>query len=225
MNSLPNGLLRQKREQAGLSPEEVVDELEKRGISISVKTLYGYENGVSTPRVNAFIALCDIYKISDIMVEFGYTSSIKLATGGNEWHLDQYNDFFNATLLEKIYILLHDGVPSFAGYEEQLANCLPSNAKAANFDRIYRLFSSLDEPGQGAAFDLIERLVQQRYPKITSSDFSGFLISSSENSPKEALKTIVEILNRLDAKDIEGLVKFAQYLSSDAKYKKNQHLA
>lgn len=225
MNSLPLGLLRQKREQAGLTPEEVVDELGKRGIPINVKTLYGYENGVSTPRVNTFIALCDIYKISDIMGEFGYTSSIKLATGVNEWHLDQYNDFFNATLLGKIFILLHDGVPSFAGYEKQLADCLPSNANAANFDRLYQIFSSLDEPAQGVAFDLMERLARQRYPKISSSDFNGFLISSSENSPKDALKTIANILNRLDANDIENLLKFAEYLSSDDKYKKKQHHA
>ena len=224
MNSLPLGLLRQKREQAGLTPEEVVDELGKRGIPINVKTLYGYGNGVSTPRVNTFIALCDIYKISDIMGEFGYTSSIKLATGVNEWHLVQLNDFFNATLLGKIFILLHDGVPSFAGYEKQLADCLPSNANAANFDRLYQIFSSLDEPAQGVAFDLMERLARQRYPKISSSDFNGFLISSSENSPKDALKTIANILNRLDANDIENLLKFAEYLSSDDKYKKSSTL-
>ena len=225
MNSLPNGLLRQKREQAGLSPEEVVNELEKRGIPINVKTLYGYENGVSTPRVNAFIALCDIYKISDIMGEFGYKSSIKLATGPNEWHLDQYNDFFNASLLEKIFILLHDGVPSFAGYEDKLERCLPSNSAAANFDRLYKLFFSLDEAGQGAAFDLMNRLVQQRYPSISQSDFNGFLISPSENAPKTAFKAIATILNQLDSKDIENLLKFAEYLSSNDKYKKKQDLA
>jgi len=89
-----------------LTPEEVVNKLAERSIPISVKTLYGYENGVSTPRVNTFIALCDIYKVSDIMSEFGYATPIKLASGDNEWHYDEYNDFFNGTLLEKIYLLL-----------------------------------------------------------------------------------------------------------------------
>ena len=151
MNDLPAGILRGLRTRSGLSAEDVVEKLNRRGIEISVKTLYGYESGVSTPRVNTFIALCDIYQVDDIMGEFGYGTKVKLATGDGEWHIDMYNDFFNASLLEKIYILLKEGVPSFAGYEKRLEESLPKNAEMANFNKLYNVFMQLNESGQGAA--------------------------------------------------------------------------
>lgn len=76
MNDLKEGQLRRLRLESGLSAEEVVDMLRLRGIEINSKTLYGYEQGVSTPRVNTFIALCDIYNVRDIMAEFGYSSTV-----------------------------------------------------------------------------------------------------------------------------------------------------
>lgn len=221
MNSLPSGLLRQKREQAGLTPEEVVGELKKRGFSINVKTLYGYENGVSTPRVNVFIALCDIYRISDIMGEFGYSSPLKLAAGDNEWSYDLYNDFFNAPLLEKIFILLREGIPSFAGYEEQLEKSLPSDAAAANFNRLYTLFASLDEAGQECALQLMEELVHQRFPPVTESDLNRFLISASSNSPRGVLDRISPIFRDLNQEGQERLLDYADDLVSSGKYKKD----
>ncbi len=151
MNDLPAGILRNLRTSSGLSSEEVVEKLKNRGIDISTKTLYGYESGVSTPRVNTFIALCDIYNVDDIMGEFGFSSKVKLATGDSEWHIDMYNDFFNASLLEKIYILLKEGVPSFAGYEKRLEESLPKDSEMVNFNKLYNLFMLLNEAGQGAA--------------------------------------------------------------------------
>lgn len=151
MNDLPAGILKSLRTRSNLSAEEVVEKLNRRGIEISVKTLYGYESGVSTPRVNTFIALCDIYQVDDIMSEFGYGAKVKLATGESEWHIDMYNDFFNASLLEKIYILLKEGVPSFAGYEQRLEASLPKSSEMANFNKLYNFFMQLNEPGQGAA--------------------------------------------------------------------------
>lgn len=149
-------ILKEYRGRTGLTGKQVVTILKKYGISISEKTLLGYESGVGTPRVNTFLALCKIYKISDIMEEFGYSTPLKLATGDNEWETDLYNDFFNATLLEKIFILLRNGIPSFDGYEEQLQNSLPSDATAANLNRLYTLFSSLDESQQSIVFHFLE---------------------------------------------------------------------
>lgn len=146
-NNIPV-ILGQYRARSGLTGKEVVTLLKERNIDLSEKTLLGYENGVGTPKVNTFMALCDIYRISDIMGEFGYKSTIPLATGDNEWHYDLYNDFFNATLLEKIYILLKNGVPSFEGYEDQLEQSFPSDAVAANYDHLYKLFASFNEIGQ-----------------------------------------------------------------------------
>lgn len=66
--------LRQKRELCGLSVASVVSKLKDFGIVISEKTLYAYENGTNSPKVNTFIALCQIYNVTDIISEFGYSS-------------------------------------------------------------------------------------------------------------------------------------------------------
>lgn len=169
MSDLPAGILRHLRTSRDLSAEEVVEKLKNRGIDISTKTLYGYESGVSTPRVNTFIALCDIYQVDDIMGEFGYGAKVKLATGECEWHIDMYNDFFNASLLEKIYILLKEGVPSFAGYEKRLEESLPKNSEMANFNKLYNIFMQLNESGQGAAMYELMKIASKpdflKYPE------------------------------------------------------------
>lgn len=85
---LISAVLKEKRTELKLSGEEVVAKLQAHGIDISIKTLYGYENGVSSPKINTFLCLCDIYGIDDIMNEFGYEYSIaensigKNAAGG-----------------------------------------------------------------------------------------------------------------------------------------------
>lgn len=174
MNDLPAGILRSLRIKNDLSAEEVIERLHKKGININSKTLYGYEQGVSTPRVNTFIALCDIYGVNDIMGEFGYGPKVKLATGDGEWHIDMYNDFFNASLLEKIYILLKEGVPSFAGYEKRLEESLPTDSEMANFNKVYNLFIQLNERGQGAAmYALMDIAKQDQFLKDPQSKQVG----------------------------------------------------
>ncbi len=64
-------LFKQERARSGKTIGEVVGLLKDRGIVISATTLYGYENGVSTPKVKLFLALCDIYGITDIMAALG----------------------------------------------------------------------------------------------------------------------------------------------------------
>lgn len=196
-NLIPS-ILAQHRAQMGLTGKEVVALLKERNIELSEKTLSGYENSVGTPKVNTFMALCDIYHISNIMGEFGYSTSFSLATGENEWSYDLYNDFFNATLLEKIYILLREGVPSFAGYEDQLEQCFPSNAAAANFDRLYKLFMALDESGQGYALAKMEDIVMQRYPNLTEHDIFLISASSEQNRTDPKIEAqVADLRNRL----------------------------
>jgi predicted transcriptional regulator len=64
-------LLKEQRAQSKKSTSDVTSLLKDRGIFISETTLYGYENGVSTPKVKIFLALCDIYGITDIMSALG----------------------------------------------------------------------------------------------------------------------------------------------------------
>lgn len=171
-------ILRQNRELAHLTIEDVVTKLKDKNIDISSKTLYGYENGVSTPKVNTFLCLCDIYGIQDIMGTFGYASCV--ATANNEWPIDLYNDFFNTDLLGKIYILLKNGVPSFEGYEEKLEHSFPSNSEKANFNKLYSSFMKLTETGQGIAMERVRQLAEENFDYIkdeyktpTSADAAG----------------------------------------------------
>lgn len=146
--------LKSHRNISGFSVEEVAKKLKERGINIASNTLYNYENGVSMPNIHTFIALCDIYNISDIMSELGYKPPFSLAK--EEWTYDEYTDFFNAPLLEKIYLLIEKGIPSFEGYEKQLENSLPSDAEAARYDQLWNLFSQLNEPAQEVAIEHLQ---------------------------------------------------------------------
>ena len=62
--------LKAQRMQSGLSVAEVKSKLNAAGIKVAEKTIYGYENGVSMPGIPTFIALCDIYNVSDIVGSF-----------------------------------------------------------------------------------------------------------------------------------------------------------
>ncbi len=64
--------LRQLRQARGLTAKEVAEILASKDVDISEKTLLGYENGVSAPKVNTFLRLCEIYRVTDIMGTFGY---------------------------------------------------------------------------------------------------------------------------------------------------------
>ncbi len=64
--------LRQLRQAQGLTAKEVAEILASKNIDISEKTLLGYENGVSAPKVTTFLRLCEIYRVTDIMGTFGY---------------------------------------------------------------------------------------------------------------------------------------------------------
>lgn len=69
-------VLKLLRKSSKLSAENTVVELDKYGIKISVKTLYGYESGLSMPNANVFVALCKIYKCDNPMIYFGVNANI-----------------------------------------------------------------------------------------------------------------------------------------------------
>lgn len=65
MMSETAGLIKAKRKELGLSVKEVVAQLQRKGFDVNEKTLYGWENGHRQPDADKFIALCEIYHISD----------------------------------------------------------------------------------------------------------------------------------------------------------------
>lgn len=76
MNSVTIGtILKKLREDAKLSPPDVVAILKSNySIELSLRTLFSYESGCSTPDVTIFLALCTIYHCQDILYTFGYSN-------------------------------------------------------------------------------------------------------------------------------------------------------
>lgn len=72
-------LLRDNRKRNGYSVEQVAEKLRERGISISTKALYGYENKVGKPKLSTFVALCDIYGITNILEALGFSYSVPVS--------------------------------------------------------------------------------------------------------------------------------------------------
>ena len=68
-------VLRSKRNEAGLSVEQVSDALIGLGFKASRKTIYSWESGNSQPTPDALLAMCDIYKINDVLGAFGYINT------------------------------------------------------------------------------------------------------------------------------------------------------
>jgi transcriptional regulator with XRE-family HTH domain len=72
MNKIGNGL-RKQRENSGYTVKQVIEALERRGISISEKTLYGWESGHRMPDGDMLLTLCEIYATPEILSAFGYS--------------------------------------------------------------------------------------------------------------------------------------------------------
>lgn len=71
-------ILRVMRNTANMQTSDVVIALKKRGITLSEKTLYGYENGQSSPQISTLFELCSIYGITDIGSAFGLNNGCEI---------------------------------------------------------------------------------------------------------------------------------------------------
>lgn len=78
-----------KRREKNLTGQEVSDKLKLYGIDIAKTTIYGYERGVSGPTVSAFLAMCKIYEVDDVISEVKATP-IKMTLTGREEKLVSY---------------------------------------------------------------------------------------------------------------------------------------
>lgn len=58
--------LKSKRKALGMSVKEVVDKLSEKEIVVSDKTIYSWESGHRQPDADTFLALCDIYGVSNL---------------------------------------------------------------------------------------------------------------------------------------------------------------
>lgn len=69
--------LKAKRKEANLSIEEVCCQLKRYEIELSKNSLYNYESGYRQPDADTLMALCEIYRIDDILYAFGYRDKLK----------------------------------------------------------------------------------------------------------------------------------------------------
>lgn len=66
-----HNILKKLRIDNNLSVDSVSEKLKKYNINIKPKTIYNYENKISMPNADIFLALCEIYNCIDIFNTFG----------------------------------------------------------------------------------------------------------------------------------------------------------
>lgn len=60
--------LKQLRHDKAMTVNDVVERLGDESVNIAVKTLYGWESGQALPRLDVFLALCQVYDVRDIRI-------------------------------------------------------------------------------------------------------------------------------------------------------------
>lgn len=66
------------RKAAGLSQVQLVERLKTKGFDVKKYTICKWENGVSNPTVEAFLAICDICRVDDIRQTFAEKRLLRL---------------------------------------------------------------------------------------------------------------------------------------------------
>lgn len=83
--------LRDKRAECKMRVPEVTQRLKSMyGLTLSDKTLYGYESEVSSPNIPLFLALCKIYGVEDILGEIERAKKTRVALERDETILIDY---------------------------------------------------------------------------------------------------------------------------------------
>ncbi len=65
-HSLVANLLKSRRKELDFPVKYVLEQLQNMGMTISDKTLYGWENGYRQPDADVFLLLCKIYDIDTL---------------------------------------------------------------------------------------------------------------------------------------------------------------
>lgn len=121
------------RENNGLTRREVSKKLVEYGFDISDKTIYGYESGRSSANADMFLALCKIYKCTDILNTFGDSSSDVLFTN-SEWKLLEKYRSLDPFGQETVDIILNrevDRIKQFKEASSQIESTTNSNLNMA----------------------------------------------------------------------------------------------
>lgn len=84
--------LKKLREENNMTGKDAVEALTKYGINISDKTLYGYEKNRNSPNADMFIALCKVYRCTNILGTFDNGDMNILFTNSEFRHIEKYRD-------------------------------------------------------------------------------------------------------------------------------------
>ena len=100
-------ILKSKRKELKLSVKDVIAKLEKRGVTVSDKTLYSWESGHRQPDADTFIILCDIYKITSFtQIEIPEKEPLKDSKLNTILHnYDKLNDRGKTALMEQSEVM------------------------------------------------------------------------------------------------------------------------
>lgn len=100
-------ILKSKRKELKLSVKDVIAKLEKRGVTVSDKTLYSWESGHRQPDADTFIILCDIYKITSFtQIEVPEKEPLKDSKLNTILHnYDKLNDRGKTALMEQSEVM------------------------------------------------------------------------------------------------------------------------
>ena len=100
-------ILKSKRKELKLSVKDVIAKLEKRGVTVSDKTLYSWESGQRQPDADTFIILCDIYKITSFtQIEVPEKEPLKDSKLNTILHnYDKLNDRGKTALMEQSEVM------------------------------------------------------------------------------------------------------------------------
>ena len=100
-------ILKSKRKELKLSVKDVIAKLEKRGVTVSDKTLYSWESGHRQPDADTFIILCDIYKITSFtQIEVPEKEPLKDSKLNTILHnYDKLNDRGKTALMEQTEVM------------------------------------------------------------------------------------------------------------------------
>lgn len=69
--------LKSCRKSSRLSVNDVCALLKQKGIRVSPKTVYGWENAYSQPDADTLMYLCKLYNIANVLETFGYETPYK----------------------------------------------------------------------------------------------------------------------------------------------------
>ena len=114
-------ILKKCRLDSGHSVKQISDILISKGFKASEKTIYSWENGNSQPAPDAFLLMCKLYNVTDILKTFGYadTSAVDISLPEDREHIKKYRelDSHGKDMVDTVLQKEYDRVVEVSGHD------------------------------------------------------------------------------------------------------------